>query len=892
VVAASSRLLRQLEMRTVQSGASLLNVHFHTFASLAENVVQQAGGLEKPLRQDTLFFDTLVKQIIRDERPFELLTDIAVPQGFPSAVRGTLRDLLDAGVNAENVGAAIEEEFAGTELDLGSLRSLLNLHRFYLRRVATLPVSLRAHLIERAIEQAPESDFLASFSEILYYGFYDLTGLQSDFFQAVVKHHPSTLFFPFVKDHPAYAFAARFRDTFLQPVMDEEFVPDAGAVSSPVAARIWNVSGVADEAWLIAAQIRRLHDEENIPFASMAVVARNKERLGPELPRALEASRIPFQGAPKTSLLGFPSVRAFYDRCAALLVGDEKKKWSQWVAVIKEPHPGPLPHGERELNQLIFDNLESLDSFDDLDELVPASEFLDVLRERLTRAEISTFAQSQAGVSLLYAEAARGLAFDAVFVAGMEERVFPRVVREDPFLRDDMRFSLNQTLGHKISQKLTALEEEKLLFELIVASARRELHFIYQRSDADGNVVGASPFLRSYASERGWTWDEVVSSVPRHSASKRKFFPLSMLPERDAVEHFVFQHDLSAASALARALDLPAEELRHGVEWWKLLNSIKTPGAHDGLIGPQPLATLFKRQRGSATALETYGTCPFQYFASRLLDLEPKEEDTVRAAIEADKQGVIIHDFLEKFFRRVTGDGTLPLPERVPDDLFEEFFASSVSSVTTENLGLPELIWKSTQRRIKRELWLFLQKEWVRCLEGERRPALFEKEVRAFLDKPLHELEWGGIMDRLDESPDGDVIVDYKTGRAPKSGNAALDAVRGRKSQGPLYLLLAEKLGRAAASFAYSYVLDEQRIRLLTTEEWRRNKPAIVKTIHDQLELMKSGNFLPMPDDYCSYCDVAQACRKSHSVSVVRAGRGAGKKLWDLRSRALPKEKL
>ncbi len=222
VVTASSRLLQRLETRVAQSGTALLNIHFHTFSSLAENVVQQAGGLGKPLRQDTLFFDTLVKQIIRDERPFELLADIAVPQGFPSAVRGTLRDLLDAGVNAENVGAAIEEEFAGTDLDLGSLRSLLNLHRLYLRRVEELPVSLRTHLIERAIEQAPESDFLSSFSEILYYGFYDLTGLQTDFFQSVVKHHPSTLFFPFVKDDPAYVFAARFRDTFLQPVMDEE----------------------------------------------------------------------------------------------------------------------------------------------------------------------------------------------------------------------------------------------------------------------------------------------------------------------------------------------------------------------------------------------------------------------------------------------------------------------------------------------------------------------------------------------------------------------------------------------------------------------------------------------------------------------------------------------
>ena len=277
VVSASSRLLQRLETRIAQSGAALLNIHFHTFSSLADNVVQQAGGLEKPLRQDTLFFDTLVKQIIRDERPFELLREIAVPQGFPSAVRGTLRDLLDAGVNADNVGSAIEEEFAETNLDLGSLRSLLNLHRLYLRRVGELPVSLRiAHLIERAIEQAPESDFLASFSEILYYGFYDLTGLQTDFFQAVVKHHPSTLFFPFIKDNPSYSFASRFRDTFLQPVLGEEIILETPTPSpfrervGERATRIWNVSGTADEAWLIAAQIRRLHDfEEKVPFLNM-----------------------------------------------------------------------------------------------------------------------------------------------------------------------------------------------------------------------------------------------------------------------------------------------------------------------------------------------------------------------------------------------------------------------------------------------------------------------------------------------------------------------------------------------------------------------------------------------------------------------------------------------
>ena len=168
---------------------------------------------------------------------------------------------------------------------------------------------------------------------------------------------------------------------------------------------------------------------------------------------------------------------------------------------------------------------------------------------------------------------------------------------------------------------------------------------------------------------------------------------------------------------------------------------------------------------------------------------------------------------------------------------------------------------------------------------------MFEKEVRAFLDKPLHEMEWGGVMDRLDHGIDGDVIVDYKTGRAPKSGNAALDAVRGRKSQGPLYLLLAEKIGRPSASFAYSYVLDEQKIRLLTTEEWEQNKPAIVKTMHDQLELMKGGCFLPMPDDYCGLLrSRAGLPKKSQRFGGARSARGVGRTLVGS-ARARPPER-
>ena len=59
------------------------------------------------------------------------------------------------------------------------------------------------------------------------------------------------------------------------------------------------------------------------------------------------------------------------------------------------------------------------------------------------------------GVRVLDAMAARGLSFKALVVIGMNERVFPRFVLEDPFVRDAVRSRLDHRLGLSMSMDRT-----------------------------------------------------------------------------------------------------------------------------------------------------------------------------------------------------------------------------------------------------------------------------------------------------------------------------------------------------------------------------------------------------------------------------------------------------
>jgi ATP-dependent helicase/nuclease subunit B len=76
-------------------------------------------------------------------------------------------------------------------------------------------------------------------------------------------------------------------------------------------------------------------------------------------------------------------------------------------------------------------------------------------------------------------EAVRGLSFDAVFVPGLAERMFPRKIVEEPILLDSLREKISGGLATNQSR----LENERLALALAVGAAETRVCFSYPRLD-------------------------------------------------------------------------------------------------------------------------------------------------------------------------------------------------------------------------------------------------------------------------------------------------------------------------------------------------------------------------------------------------------------------------
>ena len=104
-------------------------------------------------------------------------------------------------------------------------------------------------------------------------------------------------------------------------------------VSQPKA-RVLSVSGVDDEAWFVAQEIARLHDEEKIPFENMAVISRHKERLLQSKPTQLQDRFIPYHSSTPELLGRHPGVAELLSRLregVTAINSKEKRSWTAWT---------------------------------------------------------------------------------------------------------------------------------------------------------------------------------------------------------------------------------------------------------------------------------------------------------------------------------------------------------------------------------------------------------------------------------------------------------------------------------------------------------------------------------------------------------------------------------
>ncbi len=470
---------------------------------------------------------------------------------------------------------------------------------------------------------------------------------------------------------------------------------------------------------------------------------------------------------------------------------------------------------------------------------------VDALLERLS--ELSEPAGGRAGVRVLDAMAARGLSFRALVVLGLNERIFPRYILEDPFVRDAVRSRIEHRLGNRMQRKLGGYDEERLLFELLAGSTE-EMVLVYQRSDEKGRLQIPSAFVTGAARH-----------VPRRPAERLREAPLELLTPREASLR------TGQGEALGRAVGWDVTMLVDAAAFLRQVESRGPLTPYDGLVDAAGYWHAAASHGLSPTALERLAECPFEYFAAKMLDLEELDEPESEEGIMALEVGRIYHDFLEDYYR--AGDGDFDGRLRAAFERFEK----------TRSIRYP-VYWEVERKRIAGILRAFVEADDLTVFK----PSAFEVPLEAELALDVggrRTVKFRGFADRLDLGPGGTFrVVDYKKGRGRYRSAMETGIFKRGYLQAPLYFLMAERRVAGAdpsnSRFVY-YFLEEipegSKWELALEGSFWERREEFERHLRELLGTIQRGEFPIRPGEACQRCEYRTMCRRSHLPTRLRA---------------------
>lgn len=522
------------------------------------------------------------------------------------------------------------------------------------------------------------------------------------------------------------------------------------------------------------------------------------------------------------------------------------------------------------------------------------------------------------GVQVLTVMEARGRTFEQLFVAGLNRDQFPRGVREDPLLPDDLRRILQRVLPD-VPIKRAGFDEERYLFAQLLA-ASPAVTLSWQAADADGRPVSPSPLLRGV---RAGTRAPALYALG----------PPDGYRLRPADEHAVIAA-LHAprpwfGSVLAVALEDPGLAAVRVAVLDELDPDLRTPegraararlgpyfGFIGGIGGMAPGADP-RHMDLFVTHLETLAGCPWQLFLGRLLQLEPTP-DPLAALPGADPLllGNAVHAALERIVRAAAAQKTPPeAPETWPvlvpwpagDEIDRLLLDVAEKLLAAEGIvGMPGLA-RALADRARPLVDAAGAADWegrgplpVLRVESRDEVAVHDAAGRA---RPL----WfrADRVDRVDPLPAplpaptsaGLRFTDYKTGRPLSSASKPeyrrrhfLDRVRaGTHLQAAAYLLAASRESAEPAVGRYLYLrpdLETEERDFSVTLADREIAAAFDRAVQAVLGVWDAGSFFPRVVDpagrnepaRCRYCHVAEAC--------LRGDSGARNRLFEWAERA------
>ena len=469
--------------------------------------------------------------------------------------------------------------------------------------------------------------------------------------------------------------------------------------------------------------------------------------------------------------------------------------------------------------------------------------FADDLERRMQRA--ATLIREAGGVLFAPMHTLHGLRFAHVFVGGLVEGEFP-APRRAPALLDQRPRELLRAAGLDLLPEPRASEDE--LWRVASSRAEAGISLWRPRLDDAGRPAASSYYLHEAGVE---PVDEPPAVQPPEAASAREL--AVALSARWRVGELRRPRDLAAWPLVVRAA-APVEQRRR---------SFDGAGAHEGAITGADVGWLTNEEaRWSASRLESYRTCAFQFFSRYALHLYEVEEELGEA--DAAMRGTVVHEILEDAVVPLAADGRPLIPDTV--DLVIERVRSVGrrlwDDAPSRHAFGRAALWRFGWDEVLEDLERLLHREAAtNATLGVERVVRQELPIDVALPGVDPELRLVGSIDRVDEGEGFAQIVDYKSGRPIRRA----DVEAGRRLQLQLYALAAGRqldAQRLVARYAYldpradDWLLDTARDadRALIDE---------VATIAAATRAsVAAADFRVDPQVPCpSYCDFRHICR-------------------------------
>ncbi len=520
---------------------------------------------------------------------------------------------------------------------------------------------------------------------------------------------------------------------------------------------------------------------------------------------------------------------------------------------------------------------------------IDARRFLQVLGALAVESGIARTPRGAGRVRVFSAPIAATLGAPYVFVMGLGERSFPQLAAPEPFL-DESERQLLRKAGHEWTCFDDLLPAEMNLFYQLVTGAERQLVMSYPAVDEKGQPLLPCAFLQTVL--QCFKDDRVPSAEQRMLLDGYgSETPLSLAEYRVR----------AAQRGMAGCEKLPADVAAnlHAARYVaKMRFDRKDYGAYDGFLSNSDILAELEQVVGpecvlSSTALEEYIACPFRFFLSRVLAIEPLDEPTDE--IEVSKRGQAVHAAMAGLHRKLHAVGNHVPTEKLDADLRVEL-QRAIDGFVNSNNPAAEVLWRLEGQRLHkwadryRTQWERFTKPWV-DLKLVPRPEYFEKGfgMPPRRDEPATEplvIESDGVkvrirgrIDRVDvvETDDGSGfwVIDYKTG---SSKNLPAKSVQELLHvQLSIYALAVEKLlsnGPTRPLGLVHWFLGEDGVRVALpgqsstawfndAESWAKFRRRLEQWIVELVSNMRAGAFSlkPRSDDCTRTCQFGQICR-------------------------------